>query len=206
VAELSSSQKISSNSSGINGIGINIKNQNSNPRQTQLNARGSGNPAGVKNPVRVSSSYEDIFSSKNLSEKLPEQKAINNSFLRQSAQIIGNVRGNFAKISATVKTGGISVINSFNKVQVGTQQLINNFLSRFVDISDKISAVYGEKEKDIRENLSDTFNRIVKKVYDPLAPVDTEFKHEDSNKEKQTKDRDEELPEKNAHSKTHRID
>ena len=205
MADLASTQKISSNSSSFNNA-INIQNQNSAPKQTQLNAKGDEIPAGMENPADISAFYKDSFSSTNSSGRFPVQKNSNNPFLKQSAQITGNINENLIRMAATVKSGKTSVINSFNKFQMNTQQLITNFLSRFVDIMDKISAVYGDKEKDIREKLSDTFNRMVQKIYDPLAPVDTEFEKEEHNREKQTKDNEDEALEEENYTKTHRID
>ena len=77
-----------------------------------------------------------------------------------------------------------------NNVQPRFQLFNSDFLARTVDISDKIATFVGEREKDIRERLSNTFLRIEEQVYDMLKKIDASFEQKDHHKEKETRDQE----------------
>lgn len=85
-------------------------------------------------------------------------------------------------------------------MQANSLSQLTTFMSRFVDIMDKISAVFGEREKDIRERLSDTFKRQETKEFIPFEKVDTSMEQKDHHKEKKIKDPVDELSEENKES------
>jgi len=61
------------------------------------------------------------------------------------------------------------------------------------DITDKLAAIYGEKEKDIKEKLSDSFKRMILRPFDALSQVDASMNHLEHYKEKKLKDREPEV-------------
>lgn len=68
------------------------------------------------------------------------------------------------------------------------QQRIDRSRQIFIDISDKLAAIYGEKEKDIRDKLSDTFKKLILTPFNLLGQVDTTMSQKEHNKEKKLKD------------------
>lgn len=49
----------------------------------------------------------------------------------------------------------------------------------FIDISDKLAAWFGEKEKDVKDKLSDTFKRMFPKLYSATSAVDASMEQGD---------------------------
>lgn len=80
-----------------------------------------------------------------------------------------------------------AVITTFVNAGVTARALINDYMSRFINISDKIAAVFGDREKDIREKLSDTTKNIMLKVYEFLGKVDTSMEQQDHGQQKYTR-------------------
>lgn len=62
----------------------------------------------------------------------------------------------------------------------------------FTDITDKLAAIYGEKEKDLKDRLSDTFKRAFPVFYSATGPVDASMGQKQHQREKKLKDHDEE--------------
>ncbi|NLF83520.1 MAG: hypothetical protein GX568_06020 [Candidatus Gastranaerophilales bacterium] len=83
-----------------------------------------------------------------------------------------------------------AVINTFVNAGVTARTLINDYMSKFINISDKIAAVFGDREKDIREKLSDTTKNIMLKVYEFLGKVDTSMQQQDHGHQKYTRDQE----------------
>ncbi|OGI03706.1 MAG: hypothetical protein A2Y25_08190 [Candidatus Melainabacteria bacterium GWF2_37_15] len=77
-----------------------------------------------------------------------------------------------------------------NNVPTRLQALNSEFIARTVDISDRIATFIGEREKDIRERLSNTFIRLEEQVYDMLKKIDASFEQKDHHKEKETRDQE----------------
>ena len=74
-----------------------------------------------------------------------------------------------------------------------------NKLPTFIDISDKLAAIYGEKEKDIKDKLSDTFKKLILRPFNLISEVDTSMNQNEHHKERKIKDREPE-------NKNHEID
>ena len=60
----------------------------------------------------------------------------------------------------------------------------------FIDITDKLAAIYGEKEKDLKDKLSDTFKRLFPMFFSSTGPVETSMGQKQYNREKKIKDLD----------------
>lgn len=63
------------------------------------------------------------------------------------------------------------------------QDKVNLNKQLFIDISDKLAAIYGEKEKDIKDKLSDVFKRLAPKQYNSLSEIDTAMQQNTNNKD-----------------------
>lgn len=84
------------------------------------------------------------------------------------------------------------VIIPLNTAQTEIKTVITNFVSGLIDVTGKIAAALGEREKDLRERISDTFKTIEAKIYNPFEKIDASMDQKDHQKEKKTRD-----PEKN---------
>ncbi len=199
MSELSSSQKITPSSN----IGI------KNPETRNPFSGGQRLPAGGGNKERFTGnfSYEDTFKS-----TAPNSATRNPAhLLNKTETITQNIRnvfsdptpGRFANnpvlnFMSSAQQGVAAFINS---MQANTQAFANKFLSRFVDISDKISAVYGEREKELREKLSDSYKQMELKIYELLGKIDASMQQKEHRQEKKYKD-----PDEKTDKHTHRID
>ncbi len=76
-----------------------------------------------------------------------------------------------------------------NKQAAGLTGAINRGIERFINITDKIAAVIGDIEKDIREKLSKTYVRMEEHIYDLMKKIDASFEQKDHHRERQTRDR-----------------
>ena len=76
------------------------------------------------------------------------------------------------------------------------QQKVDKNKQIFIDISDKLAAIYGEKEKDVKDKLSDVFKKLVLRPFNLVSEIDTSMGQKEHNKEKKLKDRE---PEKQSH-------
>ena len=65
-----------------------------------------------------------------------------------------------------------------------------NQLPTFIDISDKLAAIYGEKEKDIKDKLSDVFKKLILIPFNLISEVDASMSQNEHHKEKKIKDRE----------------
>ncbi|HBG49174.1 MAG TPA: hypothetical protein DDW90_06670 [Cyanobacteria bacterium UBA9971] len=65
-----------------------------------------------------------------------------------------------------------------------------NKLPTFIDISDKLAAIYGEKEKDIKDKLSDTFKKLILRPFNLISEVDTSMNQNEHHKERKIKDKE----------------
>jgi len=81
-----------------------------------------------------------------------------------------------------------AVINPMNQAMMAVQAALAEFMSKFINISDKIAAFVGDREKDIREKLSSNFLKVEEKVYDLMEKIDASFEQKDHHKEKKTRD------------------
>jgi len=79
---------------------------------------------------------------------------------------------------------------------VAIQQRVDRNKQLFVDISDKLAAIYGEKEKDIKDKLSDMFKKLILRPYNLISQVDASMEQQAHHKEKKLKDRE---PESQKH-------
>jgi hypothetical protein len=73
---------------------------------------------------------------------------------------------------------------------VKIQENINRKKQEFIDITDKLAAIYGEKEKDVKDKLSDTFKRLILKIFNMTAEIDASMEQQSHQKEKKLKDRE----------------
>lgn len=94
-----------------------------------------------------------------------------------------------------------TVVNPLNTAQASAQTALSEYMTRFINISDKVAAVFGEREKDIRDKLSNSFVKIEGQVYDLMEKIDASFEQKDHNREKKTKD-----PEKYDPENSGRVD
>lgn len=79
------------------------------------------------------------------------------------------------------------LVNPYNDIESKMKQ---GFWARFINIMDKLAAIYGEREKDIREKLSDTFKMLEVRIYSLLEKVDASFEQKDHHKERQTREQE----------------
>ncbi len=70
-------------------------------------------------------------------------------------------------------------------------QNINQTRLEFIDLTDKLAAYFGEKEKDIKDALSDTFKKLIIKPFLMTDKIDTSMHQREHNREKQLKDGEE---------------
>jgi hypothetical protein len=93
----------------------------------------------------------------------------------------------FAIMRQNLRAEQQAIITTFVNAGVTARALINDYMSKFINISDKIAAVVGDREKDIREKLSDTTKSIMLKVYEFLGKVDTSMEQQDHGHQKYTR-------------------
>lgn len=154
-----------------------------------------------------SSQYEDVFNYSRSASNSIKNDLLHHPLLKTAVQTTQNYReASFNYILNASSVSQQKLVHSIMTLQTDMQSFINNFLSYFVNITDKISAVYGEREKDIREKLSDTFKSVEIKLYELLAPVDTSMNQNDHNKEKRTRDPEKKSQKEDEHKFTHRVD
>jgi len=67
----------------------------------------------------------------------------------------------------------------------------NNTRLDLIDLTDKLAAFFGEKEKAVKDSLSDTFKKQIINPFDSMAKIDTTMEQGDHSREKSLKDRDE---------------
>ncbi len=198
MAELSSSKKIPANNNAFGN--------NSNAKDKNIESRNiSKQHLYTENQSPKDFQYKDVFNYTNPTVNRFKENPLQNSLLKATAQTIQNNR--LTTLNYIISASGASqqkLIESINIVQTDIQNFITNFLSRFVNIMDKISAVYGEKEKDARERLSDTFKRLEIKLHELLGPVDASLEQKEHSKEKLIKNR--EKKSRDQHTVTHRVD
>ena len=72
---------------------------------------------------------------------------------------------------------------------VRIQQKVDINKQLFIDITDKLAAIYGEKEKDIKDKLSDVFKKLILRPFNLISEVDTSMEQKEHNKEKKLRDR-----------------
>ena len=184
MSEFISSKKIQATDSA--NININVK---KSPVNIPSNV-----PANTRLPEEKG--YEDKLNLTNPVKTNSESKPQQNPFLTKGTTNLPVINTFYANLQ--------QIMNPLNQMQLNSQQLITNFLSRFVNIMDKISAVFGDKEKDIRELLSNTFKRLEAKAYMFLGKVDTAMEQKDHHKEKKIRDPEDKKSDKNSNTK--RID
>ncbi|HSA07725.1 MAG TPA: hypothetical protein P5556_11165 [Candidatus Gastranaerophilales bacterium] len=176
MAEFTSSQKLSANNAATSSSNINAKtktfdNKNSHLAEIQFNLE------------------KDTFKSTNTAKNAAEQNNLSNPFLKEVSSSAWGIKENiYNPIINIPNTVQQTTLTSLSAFQTNANQLLNEYLSKFINIMDKIAAVYGEKEKDIRDKLSDTFKQLKINVFDALGPVDTSLKQQDHHKEKKTKE------------------
>ncbi len=83
-----------------------------------------------------------------------------------------------------------TLINPMNNARLAAQAALAEFMSKFINITDKIAAFVGDREKDIRERLSSTFMKVEEKVYDLMEKIDASFEQKDHHREKKTRDQE----------------
>ena len=196
----SSVNKISAGSGNSSTVNITT---HSKARNANINGKQAAVGSENQEKAGTPQFHEDVFKAKTPAQNNSGSNPFSKSPLGKSAGVVQNVGGNVINASIASQQ---RVMNSFNALQVNSQAFINNVLSRFVDIMDKISAVYGEKEKDLRDKLSDTFKRMTGKVFELLSPVDASLSQKDHNKEKQLKDEEKKSSDKDENRNTHRVD
>lgn len=145
--------------------------------------------SSVSDPVKPAGS--DVFM---LSEKAGTQKKQwYRDFINKTSDLSNAAKKNAPKTSpgTAQKTPVLlaamhsRMINPFTKVQ----QQVYRQKQEITDIYDKLAAIYGEKEKDLKDKLSDTFKKLVPKEYNSLEAVNTSMDQKEHKKEKKLKDR-----------------
>ena|GEM_PF-3140912 len=207
MAELSSSKKISSNNNSSSTNNSNVKNVETSPVNGQKSIAKTVDTKKKDTRASKFSYEEDVFNSKKTTQKTVAKHTSTNPFITGASNISHAVRGNLINpVINTTNAAQQRVTDTASTLQANTQFLLQNFLARFVDIMDKIAAVFGEREKDIRDRISDTYKRIEISVHELLGPVDTAFEQKDHNKERPTKEWEEWPEEEEARTLVHRVD
>lgn len=202
LAELSSSGKLPSNNTNASKNPTGINNKNNDSGNSYINRQQSEN---LQAKAVSKFSNTDVFKSTNPGRTTGNTSQ--NPFLRNLNEITPNNRTNpFSFIINTSAEALQRAVNPMKTIQADMQKFINNFISRFVNIMDKISAVFGEKEKDLRDNISNTGKWLKKLIYDFLGPIDASLEQKDHNKERKIKELREKLEEEDSFISTHRID
>jgi len=184
VSDLSSSSNISAANAGPSVSNLEIAGKYSN---TARNQQVSEQKSSIVPENSTKTASSDSF------------KAVNTNPAPGSQQLP-------AASKPTSNTNLKQLMTSVNTLQAGTLSQLTNFMSRFVNIMDKISAVFGEKETLLRERLSDTFKKQKTKEYIPFDKIDASMEQQDHHKEKKTRDENKKPPEQEANSQTFRID
>jgi hypothetical protein len=190
VSEFSSSQNIKAN---------NINSKNNDNRSPFPQGQGLIGVQNNRERFQGNFLYEDVYRANSSFRQVSKSNPV--SFLNRSTNIDQNIRNIFAEspinrmntnpILSAINTGQQNILSFFNNAQINSQAFLSNFLNRFVDISDRIAAFFGEREKDLRDRLSDTYKRIEIKVYEIMGKIDTSMEQKDHNKEKKYKGNEE---------------
>lgn len=123
--------------------------------------------------VHLGFANSDMFSSEAVQKNMPQMPASSQNTLNQSPT------------SLLLSTMYAKMVDPF----VGIQQRIEINKQIFIDITDKLAAIYGEKEKDIKDKLSDTFKKLILRPFNLISEVDTSMSQNEHNKERKIKDR-----------------
>lgn len=198
MAELSYSKQVQGNQGSSSSSNQNTR---TSEQKNIYNKSGINQTQGEK--VSVNTAHEDVF-------KGNKSNLANHSmhpFLKNTGQALQNINTSnpFNFIIGSSISSQQKLISTINNIQTNIQVSIDNFLSKFVNISDRVAAVYGDIEKNIRERLSDTYSRMDKIVYEFLGPINSSFEQKEHSKEKQKKD-EENKKELNPENKTHIAD
>jgi hypothetical protein len=129
-----------------------------------------------------------------------EQKNWQQKLLRKSTEMSETIQKNIPKLPETPKINVnlketetfIMLNNAVSKAADPLNKAKESFEQKRQDVQngfDKLVAIVGEKEKDLKDKLSDTTKRLMPKRYDPLAEVDTGMEHADHHSQKKLRDR-----------------
>lgn len=121
----------------------------------------------------------DMFTSDSVQKNIPQ--------VTQSAQTSNNPLNQASSFSLLIDIHA-KMLDPLVKIQ----ERIERNKQLFIDISDKLAAIYGEKEKDIKDKLSDVFKRLILIPFNLVSEVDTSMAQKEHKKEKKLKDRESE--------------
>ncbi len=211
MSELSSSKNLPANNTGSSNINSSAStNANVNKNNDANRFSASQQTANENKQVKPAMGfiYQDVFNTTNpVSAGRLGGDLSQNPYAGPASQVDRSTGSRpLSFVPNTSAAYQQRLLESVNTVQTDIQNFINNFMSRFVDIMDKISAVFGEREKDIREKLSDSFKRVEVKIHEFFAPIDASFEQKDHHREKKTKDQEEQNKDEDRFIHTHRID
>lgn len=152
----------------------------------------------VETNTDIYKSIVDKENAKAESQAVIEQKAWQQTLMQKSIEVSETIQKNIPKLPEppSINIKETESYNLFTKLTAKItdpfaklQENINRKKQEFVDIFDKLAAIYGEKEKDLKDRLSDTFKRIFPKKYEALGEIDTAMEHSDHHSQKKLKDR-----------------
>ena len=82
-------------------------------------------------------------------------------------------------IKATLTKSLVPVIRIFNEIANKISENLKEQMTKFTNISDKLVAIFGEIEKNIKDKLSDTFKKIKKKFFVFFEAIDSSMEQGD---------------------------
>lgn len=118
------------------------------------------------------------------------QKRLVNPINNTGEKVKENTRSVFSRIGGAI-AGTINsimdtlLLNPIKQAQAKFDAMFGEHIARFINITDKIASVVGEREKDVRERLSNTYMNMEEQVYDLMEKIDASFEQKDHNREKQ---------------------
>jgi len=141
----------------------------------------------------------DIEKAKSEKPAVVEQKEWQKTLIKKSVEVSESIQKNMphlpepSKITLNQSPTLILLSQMYSRMVdpfVKIQEKIDINKQKFIDISDKLAAIYGEKEKDLKDKLSDVFKRLILKPFNLISEVDTSMGQNEHNKERKIKNRE----------------
>lgn len=155
----------------------------------------------------------DIFTSavdrekaKSESPHFTEQKEWQDKLVRQSEEMTDTIKKadetKFKNIKAHVEQIQQQALTKSNTFVSAVNTAVTSPVARLqdafeaktapiFDITEKLAAIYGEKEKDIKDRLSDTFKKLFPKEFNPLDAIDASMEQKEHGMGRKLKEQEE---------------
>ena len=148
--------------------------------------------SAASDPIKADNT--DVFALSEKTESSADKAQWYRDFINRTSDLSSTAKSNTTKMTqeTTQRTSAFlsSMQSRMMDPMVKVQQQVYRQKQEVLDIYDKLAAIYGEKEKDIKDKLSDTFKRMVPKEYNPLEAIDASMEQKDHHKEKKLRDKE----------------